>query len=64
MFIVLYALLFVLFLYLLNRKIQAGPEPLEEVETVACRSLPDTFREVFRKRPPTPAVPMGALAAR
>ena len=34
MFVVLYALLLVLFLYLLNRKIQHGPEPLEEVETV------------------------------
>ena len=28
-----------------------GPEPLEDVETVAVSSLPDTFREVFRKRP-------------
>ena len=57
-FIGLYAVLFVLFIYLMNRKIQAGPEPLEEVETVAVGSLPDTFREVFRKRPfeagPTP----------
>jgi cytochrome d ubiquinol oxidase subunit I len=51
LFLVMYALLFVLFLYLTNRKIQAGPEPLEDVETVAVSSLPDTFREVFRKRP-------------
>jgi cytochrome d ubiquinol oxidase subunit I len=51
LFIAMYALLFVLFLYLMNRKIQAGPDPLEEVETVAVSSLPDTFREVFRKRP-------------
>ena len=51
LFIGLYTLLFVLFLYLLNRKIQAGPEPLEAVETVAVSSLPDTFREIFRKRP-------------
>jgi len=50
-FIGLYSLLFVLFLFLLNRKIQAGPEPLEAVETIAVSSLPDTFREVFRKRP-------------
>ncbi len=50
-FIGLYGLLFLLFIYLLNRKIQAGPEPLEAVETVAVSSLPDTFREVFRKRP-------------
>ena len=35
MFLVLYSLLLVLFLYLLNRKIQDGPEELEEVETVA-----------------------------
>jgi cytochrome d ubiquinol oxidase subunit I len=51
LFLIMYALLFVLFLYLTNRKIQAGPDPLEEVETVAVSSLPDTFREVFRKRP-------------
>lgn len=50
-FIGMYALLFVLFLFLLNRKIQAGPDPLEAVETVAVGSLPDTFREVFRRRP-------------
>ena len=28
-----------------TRKIQVGPEPLEEVETVEVSSLPDTFRE-------------------
>jgi cytochrome bd-type quinol oxidase subunit 1 len=39
-------------LYLLNRKIQAGPEELEEVETVAVGSLPDTFRDVFRRQQP------------
>jgi cytochrome d ubiquinol oxidase subunit I len=50
MFIVLYALLLVLFLYLLNAKIQHGPEPLEEVETVEMSSLPDTFRDVFTRR--------------
>ncbi len=37
MFIVLYGLLLVLFLYLLNRKIQEGPEELEDVETCRCR---------------------------
>jgi cytochrome d ubiquinol oxidase subunit I len=52
MFVVLYSLLIVLFLYLLNRKIQAGPEELEEVETVAVGSLPDTFRDVFRRQRP------------
>jgi cytochrome d ubiquinol oxidase subunit I len=50
MFIVLYALLFALFIYLLNGKIQAGPEPLEEVESVPVSSLPDTFRQIFRRR--------------
>lgn len=48
-FIALYALLLVLFLYLLNRKIQDGPEPLEEVETAELSTLPDTFRDVFRR---------------
>jgi cytochrome bd ubiquinol oxidase subunit I len=52
MFVALYSLLFVLFLYLLNRKIQAGPEELEEVETVEVGSLPDTFRDVFRRQQP------------
>ena len=31
----LYAVLLVLFVYLLNKKIQHGPEPLEDLETVA-----------------------------
>ena len=50
MFIVLYALLLALFVNLLNRKIQEGPQPLEEVETVAVSTLPDTFRDVFSRR--------------
>ena len=51
MFIALYSLLFVLFLFLLNRKIQAGPEELEDVETTDVGSLPDTFRDIFSRRP-------------
>jgi cytochrome d ubiquinol oxidase subunit I len=51
LFIFMYSILFILFLYLMNRKIQAGPEPLEAVETVAVSDLPNTFRDVFRKRP-------------
>ncbi len=51
MFIALYAILFVLFLFLLNAKIQAGPEPLETVETASVSSLPDTFRDIFRRQP-------------
>jgi len=50
MFIVLYSLLLVLFLYLLNRKIQDGPEELEDVETAEVSSLPDTFRDIFSRR--------------
>ncbi len=46
MFILLYALLFSLFIFLLNEKIQKGPQPLEEEKIPA--SLPDTFREIFR----------------
>jgi cytochrome d ubiquinol oxidase subunit I len=49
MFIVLYIILGALFLYLLNNKIQHGPEPLEEVETAPVSTLPDTFRQVFRR---------------
>jgi cytochrome d ubiquinol oxidase subunit I len=48
MFIALYALLFVLFIYLLNEKIQHGPDPLED--EVPVTSLPDTFRDIFRRR--------------
>jgi cytochrome bd ubiquinol oxidase subunit I len=48
-FVGLYAILLALFLYLLNAKIQQGPEPLEDVETVDAATLPNTFREVFRR---------------
>ncbi|MFN2203111.1 MAG: cytochrome ubiquinol oxidase subunit I [Caldilineaceae bacterium] len=46
-FIFLYIVLFILFLYLLNEKIQHGPEPLSEVEEVPVDSLADSFREIF-----------------
>ncbi|HEX2517630.1 MAG TPA: cytochrome ubiquinol oxidase subunit I [Chloroflexota bacterium] len=49
MFVLLYALLFSLFLFLLNRKIQEGPHGLEAEELP--EDLPDTFREVFRGQP-------------
>ena len=49
MFVALYWLLLVLFLFLLNRKIQDGPEELEDVETVAVGNLPDTFRDIFSR---------------
>jgi cytochrome d ubiquinol oxidase subunit I len=41
-FVLMYAALFVLFIYLLNAIIQKGPEPLEESSRE--ESLPDTFR--------------------
>ena len=50
MFILLYTLLFALFLFLLNRRIQKGPEPLEAMEAGSVADLPDTFREIFRRR--------------
>ncbi len=49
-FVVLYAILLVLFIYLLNKDIQRGPEPLEEQEPGA--ELPDTFRAVFERPRP------------
>jgi hypothetical protein len=49
MFALLYALLFALFLFLLNGKIQEGPHGLEQEDLP--ESLPDTFREVFRHPP-------------
>jgi len=39
----IYLLLFILFLFLLNRKIQHGPEPLEESE-----ALPESWLKSAR----------------
>ena len=47
MFALLYALLLVLFLFLLDRRIKGGPEPVEEGPPAP---LPDTFRELFGRR--------------
>lgn len=47
-FIVLYAILFTLFIYLLNAKIQHGPDPLDT--KVVISSLPDTFRDIFGRK--------------
>ncbi len=44
-FILLYIALFALFIFLLNAKIQHGPDPL--VEDKPITALPDTFREIF-----------------
>jgi cytochrome d ubiquinol oxidase subunit I len=46
-FALLYALLLVLFLFLLDRKIKHGPEA---PEAGGLADLPDTFRDVFRSR--------------
>jgi cytochrome d ubiquinol oxidase subunit I len=48
MFVVLYAVVFGVFLSLLNRIIKAGPPDPPDHETT--QSLPDTFGEVFRRR--------------
>lgn len=50
MFVVLYIILFILFIYLLNGKIQHGPDPLEKDEEVPVTSLPDTFKDIFQRR--------------
>ncbi len=46
-FILLYIILFTLFLYLLNEKIQKGPESLSDIEEVPVGSLADSFSEIF-----------------
>jgi cytochrome d ubiquinol oxidase subunit I len=49
MFALLYLLLLVLFVFLLDRKIKRGPEPVGEAE--ASEGLPNTIREMFRREP-------------
>jgi cytochrome d ubiquinol oxidase subunit I len=49
-FVVLYAFLLALFVFLLNAKIHRGPSPLEELESEPVESLPDSFRDIFRRR--------------
>jgi cytochrome d ubiquinol oxidase subunit I len=50
MFILLYAILFMLFIFLLNEKIQHGPDSLASMEERPVNALPDTFREIFRRQ--------------
>jgi len=50
MFVLIYTLLFIVFVYLLNKKIQHGPAPLEEVEAKPVDALPDTLRGIFAAR--------------
>ena len=47
-FILLYAIVFVVFIRLLDRRIKEGPPPPSEPEETA--SLPDSFGEIFRRR--------------
>jgi hypothetical protein len=49
MFVVLYTLLFIVFAHLLNARIHKGRN-LEELEAGPVSDLPDTFREIFRRR--------------
>ena len=48
MFVVLYAVVFAVFLSLLNRIIKQGPPDPPDDEITA--SLPDSFGEIFRRR--------------
>jgi cytochrome d ubiquinol oxidase subunit I len=48
MFVLLYALLLALFIFLLNEKIQHGPDLADEEMPV--KSLPDSFKELFGRR--------------
>jgi cytochrome d ubiquinol oxidase subunit I len=50
MFVVLYGILFALFIYLLNEKIQHGPDASEDFDQAQMTSLPDTFRDIFSRR--------------
>lgn len=47
-FVILYAVVFVVFLWLLDRKIKDGPPDAPDEEEMA--RLPDTFGEIFRNR--------------
>jgi cytochrome d ubiquinol oxidase subunit I len=62
MFVMLYTVLLVLFLYLLNAKIQRGPEPLEDVEEAPMSSLPDSLRDVFQRHVPLATTSTGEIA--
>ena len=62
MFVLLYACLLVLFLFLLNAKIQRGPDPLEDVEEAPLSTLPDSLRDVFRRRVPLATTATGPVA--
>jgi cytochrome bd ubiquinol oxidase subunit I len=50
MFVILYTFLFALFIFLLNARIHKGPEELSTLEAGPVSDLPDTFREIFRRR--------------
>ncbi len=48
-FTIVYSVLLVVFLWLLNQKIQAGPPDAPDTEEI--ESLPDSFGEIFARRP-------------
>lgn len=51
MFVLLYSALFVLFIWLMNRKISEGPDDPPDAAQIA--SLPDSFGDIFGKKPRT-----------
>jgi cytochrome bd ubiquinol oxidase subunit I len=50
MFTIIYSILLTLYIYLLIGKIQHGPDPLEQEDIVPVDSLPDSFKEIFRRK--------------
>lgn len=53
MFTIIYSILLVLYIYLLVGKIQHGPDPLEQEDIMPVDSLPDSFKEIFRRKEKT-----------
>ncbi|MBK8550852.1 MAG: cytochrome ubiquinol oxidase subunit I [Ignavibacteria bacterium] len=48
LFFILYLMLFIVFIYVLNNKIQHGPEPLDEIDTKSSLiKLPQRIREIL-----------------
>ncbi len=63
MFALLYSVLLVLFLVLLNARIRQGPPDEAEAAADDVAQLPNTLREIFRRRGAHALVPADAVAA-
>ena len=64
MFVVLYALLFVLFIYLLNEKIQHGPDPLDdEVPVLVAARLPSRTSSAAGRAPRDEVKSCGSISS-